>query len=172
MLSKSFVNPTPRGHKPMQRKFAILAIIPIAVIFFGAAWSSYEGLLQFVTAGVTQPILFFSVQESFNHRLITSLSFALVGAIIGLGAFLSSRSSVIHRYGRCLSILLLVGGLALSVWIAFLTRKISAFGEHLKTPSGLSEISLKLSDIHLYECGIFGSVCVAVTAIILIKRKR
>lgn len=155
----------------MVDKFSKFWILPFSALFFLAAWSSYERLLQLVTTGVTQRIVFFSVQESFNHRLLASLSFALVGALIGLGALLSSRFSAVPRYGRSLTILLFAAVFAMSVWIAFLTKKISAFGKHLTTAPGSPETVLRLSDIHLYEIGIFGSVCVVIMSIILTKRE-
>lgn len=171
VLSKNFVNRSPQGLKPMQRKSAIFTIPPLAALFFVVGWSSYKWLLHLVTEGVTQRIIFFSVQEAFNHRLMTSLSFALVGAIIGISTLLSSRFSALHRYRGRLLILLFVAVLAVSVWIVFLMRRVSALSEHLTATTGLPETSLRLSQIHLYEIGIFGSVCVVVMAIILINRK-
>lgn len=151
----------------MSRKSMLLAVIALAAICFFAGWLSYEWVLHRVTAKIEQRITFASVHETLNHRLMMSLSFALVGVISGFGALLSGRFSAGYRYGRSLLILLLVAVLAVSGWIVVLTKKLTTLSEHLTAVPSLPETSLLLSEIHLYEIGIFGSGCVLVMAIIL-----
>jgi hypothetical protein len=151
----------------MSRKSISLAVIVLAAICFIAGWLSYEWVLHCVTAKIERRIVFTSVQETFNHRLMLSLSFALVGAITGFGALLSGRFSARYRYGRNLLILLLVAMFAVSGWIVVLTNKLATLSAHLAAVPGLPETSLLLSETHLYESGIFGSGCVLVMAIIL-----
>lgn len=153
----------------MSRKSIILAVPALMVIFFVTGWLSYEWVLHFVTAKIEQRIIFTSVQEPFNHRLMMSLSFALVGASIGFGVLLSGRFFTRYRYGRSFLILLLVAVLSGICWSVVLAKKVAVFGGDFtsaKMPI-LPNTSLLLSQIHLYEIGIFGSGCVLVMAIIL-----
>jgi hypothetical protein len=153
----------------MSRKFICLAVIALAVIFFITGWLSYEWVLHFVTAKIEQNLIFTSLQEPFNHRLMMSLSFALVGAITGFGVLLSGRFSADYRYGRSLLILLPVAVLAESGWIVVLAKKLSTLSDHVTTAEVpiLPKTALLLSQIHLYEIGIFGSGCVFAVATIL-----
>ena len=98
-LSTACFIPNPHGIDPMSRKSISLAVIVLAAICFIAGWLSYEWVLHCVTAKIERRIVFSSVQETFNHRLMLSLSFALVGASTGFGALLSGRFSARYRYG-------------------------------------------------------------------------
>jgi hypothetical protein len=152
----------------MSRKSICLSVIALAAIFFVAGWLSYKWVLHYVTAEMEQRLIFTSVQEPFNHRLMMSLSFAWVGAITGFGALLSGRFSA-DRYGRSLLILLPVAVLAESGWIVVLAKKLSTLSDHLTAVEVpiLPKTALLLSQIHLYEIGIFGSGCVLAVATIL-----
>lgn len=138
-------------------------------IFFVTGWLSYDWMLGVVTVRSGQHITTISLQEAFAHRLIMSLSLLLAGASIGFGTLLSGRFSSGYNYGRSLLILLLVAVVAVSGWIVVLTKKFAALGDNFAAVevSIIPKTSLLLSEIPLYEIGIFGSGCVVVVAIIL-----
>jgi len=167
--SIDFGSPNLHGIELMSRKSISLAVPVLAVIFFVIGWLSYEWVLHCATARIDQRIIFTSMQEPFIHHLMMSLSFALVGAITGFGALLSGRFSAGYRYGRSLAILLLVAVLAVSGWLVVLTNKFAVLNGHLVEVQKpiLPKTGLLLSQIHLYEIGIFGGGCVLVMAIIL-----
>jgi hypothetical protein len=151
----------------MSRKHIILPTIGLTAMFFVVGWFSYNWVLHVVTAEIEQHIVVTSVQETLNHRLMISLSLALVGVVIGVGTLLSGRFSRRHRYEYTFGILLVVAVFAVSGWIGVLTKKIAVLhGQTTGIPS-LPESSLLLSEIHLYEIGLFGSACVLLMAIVL-----
>ncbi len=138
-------------------------------LFFVAGWFSYDGILRFVTVRAGQHTTAISLQEAFTHRLMMSLSLLLVGVSIGFGSLLSGRFSSGYTYGRSLLILLLVSVVAVGGWIVVLAKKLSALANNFAALNVkiLPKTSLRLSEIPLYEIGIFGSACVVVAAVIL-----
>ena len=153
----------------MSRKSICMAVVALAVIFFVTGWLSYGWVLHRVTIKNVQPLMATSVQDALNHRLMMSLSFALVGAITGFGTLLSGRFSPEYRYERSLLILLVVAVLATSAGTAVLTKKFGDLADHLSEMNVpvFPEASLLLSEVHLHEIGIFGSWGVLIAAIIL-----
>lgn len=153
----------------MSRKSIIFSAIALMGILGSSGWISYDWILSCVTVRAGQHITTISLQEAFNHRLMLSLSFLLAGASIGFGTLLSGRFSSGYNYRRSLLILILVAVVAVSGWLVVLANKLSVLGDNFATVdvSILPKTSLLLSEIPLYEIGIFGSGCVVFVAIIL-----
>jgi hypothetical protein len=152
----------------MSRKFVSLVVISFATVFFVVGWVSYDGMLHFVTAEIAQGISVASLQEAFNHRLITSISFACLGTVIGFCVLLGRRFSVSLTYGRFLLFLMLTAVFAVSVWMIMLARRMATLSSQLESTSALSEMSLSLAAIPLFEIGLFASGCVLATAVVLV----
>lgn len=150
----------------MPRKSIIIIAIALTIACFIAGWLSHEWAIDNVTTKIEQKIIYNKVHGMVTHRLITSLSMALVGATIGLGTLLIGRFSTEYRYGRSLYVLIPVAAIGASSWMVVLTNKITTLGQRLAMPVSV-DAALDISVIHLYEIGIFASSCVLAVAIIL-----
>ena len=151
----------------MTRKFVIFSVAPLAVFFFVVGWFSHNEMIQFVTAEMGQSISVASLQEALSHRLITSISLACLGVVVGFGVLLGGRFSLSHDYRYFFLLLILVAVLAVSGWMIVLARRMTVLGEQLASTSVVSEMSLLLTEIPLYEISLFGSGCVLAIAVVL-----
>ncbi|MCG8550766.1 MAG: hypothetical protein MI799_10230 [Desulfobacterales bacterium] len=153
----------------MSRKSIILSAIVLMGLFFVAGWFSYDWILRFVIVRAGQHITAISLQDAFTHRLMMSLSLLSAGASIGFGTLLCGRFSSRFNYGRRLLILLLVSVVAVSGRTVVLVKKLAALANNFAALNVkiLPKTSMRLSEVPLYEIGIFGSACVVVTAVIL-----
>lgn len=106
--------------------------------------------------GVSLPVLVDSVQNAFEHRSITALSCALVGFSIGLGVWICARDS--KKYYVILgAALFFISILASGVWLQYLARRLTALPVDLEATTGLPITALTISDVKLYEVGLFAS---------------
>jgi hypothetical protein len=133
-----------------------LITIALTLTHLAVAWFGYNWILEQVTAGINIPVLVDSVQAPFEHLLVTSISYALIGLSIGLGAWICAHDSNKY-YIRLVTILFFASILASSIWLLHLARELAALQEHLESAIGSSIAALTISDIKLHEVGLFAS---------------
>jgi hypothetical protein len=149
-----------------RRSVSALILLP-AVFFFIAGWSSYEWIINFVVTETTHSISAASPDKIFSHRITLTLSFALMGAFTGISTLLAGRLSDRIRYGLMFSVLFILALITSACWILVLAGRTEAITGTSIPSSTLTEITLPLSAIPLYEIGIFGAGSTLVAAIFL-----
>lgn len=154
-------------------KLPVSITLALALIYFATGWFGYDWGVEQATAGVSVPVLVDSVRQAFEHRWITSLSCAVIGLSIGFGAWVCARNFKKH-YVKLVSFLFFVSILASGVWLQYLTLRLTALPRDLAIATGLPITALPISDVKLYEVGLFSSGTLWVIVIIVLtlnKRK-
>ena len=156
----------------MSRKNLITTMALLVVFYFVAGWFGYEWMLSFVTAEMKQSISATSLQEAFSHRLVTSVSLACVGVVVVVGARLGRRSALLNSNGRSFILLSLAAIVTMIGWMVVQAGRMTELSQKLASTPAMTETSLSITSIPLYEIGLVGSGCALLIAIVLGKISR
>jgi len=149
----------------MSKRLVTYGAVSLAIALFVAGWSIYPLLVGFVTADVPGRVVVTSPYGGLSHRLWSTLPFGLLGLAIGFGTFfVGSRSSSRLSYRTGFLALLSVGLVAVAGWTRVLADWIATLVREIPIPAG---VSISLSQVPLYQIGLFASACVLATAVAL-----
>jgi hypothetical protein len=101
--------------------------------------------------------------------LIVSLSFTLIGISISIGAWVCSWY-IKNYYLKFVTFLLLISILSSGILLKKLLQKLAALPADLEATTGISNTALNISDVTLYEVGLFTSGilwCVVIFVLLL-----
>jgi len=134
-----------------------------AFLFLVIGWLIYPWLLDAVMAGSGVPLLFTSIDVLMTNRLWAALSFALLGAVT-IGSFSFFKDKITAYAVICVMIVLILVALsALAGWLFYMQRMM--VGNFVGMES--IPISLSVEHVPVYEAGIFASVAVFLSALLL-----
>ncbi|MDR2209746.1 MAG: hypothetical protein LBE22_12500 [Azoarcus sp.] len=141
---------------------SVAYLMLFALLSLTIGWLIYPWLLDAIIAGSGVTLSSPSISALTTNRLWAALSFALLGAVTsGFSLFLKHKITTDAVSGGMVS-LILIALSSVAGWLFYIQHKIAS------TVRGFTNVSVSIESIPVYEAGIFASIAVLLTTLLLI----
>lgn len=149
--------------------YLVMFSIVLASLFFTIGVLSYPWMLDYIMTGNTSDFIAIDAGFVFRHYLITALSMACAGIVIGGSAMLYHRKGTLKASMTLFLSLIPVAIAAMAVWLWALKQRLSTFTASMAEILDGFGMTFPADQIRLYEIGLFACVCVMICAVVVLE---